>query len=95
MRCYKNNKYWLDVEEYNALQNITSFNKMDVWFSIRETKDNLFYIFDLEENKRISLCSALSYINEGLLEEDFRMLSKLQQKALNNMFRKYNLEECE
>lgn len=84
-------KYNLEVLEYNSLANITSINKMDTWFSLKQDKYGNDYIYDLEENKRISLKRALNDINEGLLQEDFNELSNLEQRALNNMFLRYKL----
>lgn len=85
-------KYNLTTNEYNALQHITSINKMDSWFSIRQTNKGEDYIYDLEERKRISLKAALEYIHDGLLEEDFWELLPKEQRALNELFKKYKLE---
>ena len=89
MECFKNNEYKFTINEYNALQRITSINKMDTWFSIRPSKDGLDYIYDLEENKRLSITNALSYIYDGLLEEDYFQLDKEEQKALEQLFERF------
>lgn len=83
--------YKLNELEYNALQNITYINKMDCWFCLKTNKHGDDYIYDLEEHKRLSLKAALNYIHEGLLQEDFSQLSKMEQRALNNMFLRYRL----
>ncbi len=84
-------KYNLTTNEYNALQHITSINKMDCWFSIRQTTKGEDYIYDLEERKRISLKRALEEIHGGLIEEDFWELLPKEQYALNDLFKKYKL----
>ena len=86
-------EYNLKTNEYNALQRITTLNKMDCWFSIRQTKYGEDYIYDLEEKKRISLTKALNDIYDGLLKEDFDLLDKEEQKALNGLFKKYLKKE--
>lgn len=83
--------YELSVNEYNALQEITRINNMDCWFCLRTDKQGKDYIVDLEEGKRISLKRALNDINEGLLEEDFFLLSNEERRALNNLFLRYRL----
>ena len=86
-------EYSLTTNEYNALQHITSLNKMDCWFSIRQTKHGEDYIYDLEERKRISLTKTLNDIYDGLLKEDFDLLDKEEQKALNGLFKRYLKKE--
>lgn len=94
MRMY-NGRYELDNDEYNSLQHITKLNKMDCWFSFRESSDGLNYIIDLETNKKISLFKALKDINEGLLQETFDLLNDKEQRALNDLFIKYALKTFE
>ena len=89
MECFKNMKYRFTDDEYNALQNITGFNGMDCWFCIKQSKDGLEYIYDLEERKRLSISTALSYIYEGLLDEDFDALDDDEQIALDGLFKRF------
>lgn len=81
--------YTLTDNEYNALQDITSINGMDCWFCLKQDKHGKDYIYDLEAGKRISITSALSYIYEGLLQEDFDELDEKEQNALEGLFKRY------
>lgn len=56
----------LTNEEYNILEKIASNTKMDCWFSIEQDDNEEDYVYDLEENKKLSLYDGLSQLVEGI-----------------------------
>ena len=63
----------LTNEEYNLLQKISSNSKMDCWFDLRQTKVGEDIVYDLENNKRMSLKQGISQLLEGIegIEKDY------------------------
>lgn len=57
----------LRPEEYNALQKISSATKMDCWFYLEE-HNGLDYIYDLENNRRLSVKDGVSQLYDGMVE---------------------------
>lgn len=88
-------KIKLDDYEYNALNHITSINKMDTWFCLKTDNDGYDYVYDLEEDIILPIGTALDYIYEGLYVEDFQKLEKKEQRALNTLLFKYGLNTFE
>lgn len=88
-------KYKLSDYEWNSLNHITSINKMDNWFCLKTDNDGYDYIYDMEEDKILPIGTALDYIYEGLLVDDFQKLEKEEQRALNTLFFKYGLSTFE
>lgn len=55
----------LTTEEYNVLNHITSVTKTDCWFSLKTDKDGNDYVYDLEENCKMTLQKAVGQLYEA------------------------------
>lgn len=58
----------LSSQEYNILDKIATKTGMDCWFSIKTTKKGEDYVWDLEENKRLSLSSGIKQLASGVVD---------------------------
>ena len=58
----------LSSQEYNILNKIATKTGMDCWFSIKTTKKCEDYVWDLEENKRLSLSSGIKQLASGVVD---------------------------
>ena len=82
-----NKRHFLTEKEYNALNKLAKNTKMDSWFCICESPE-VFYIYDLEDDKIYDLRSGISMLVEGLPstnDSEFR-LSADEAVALNALF---------
>lgn len=56
----------LNDKEYELLDKIAGKSKMDCWFQIRSTGKEEDYVYDLEEEKRMSLKKGIKQLMEGI-----------------------------
>lgn len=56
----------LTEREYNLLDKIATKSKMDCWFCIKQTKKGEDYVYDLENEKRMSLRTGIYQLMEGI-----------------------------
>ena len=63
----------LTADEWNFLLELTTYNHMDSWCEIRELADK-DVVYDLENDKFISIRDALIDISEGIVYDDIIML---------------------
>ena len=85
----------LSPDEYNALNKIASATKMDCWFSIKET-DCGDVIYDLENDKNLSLFTGVGQLFEGMVEPvdaAFYKLNKNEIIAFKELLKKLNIVE--
>lgn len=55
----------LTTEEYNVLSHITSATKTDCWFLLETDKNGNDYVYDLEENCKMTLQEAVEQLYEA------------------------------
>ena len=70
----------LTDDQYNVLLKIAQKTHMDCWFDIRTDKENVDYIYDVENNKRISLRSGIRELLEGVDSEECYINCDLSKK---------------
>lgn len=58
--------FTLSEEEYNLLDRIATETKMDCWFLIKQTKSGEDYVYDLEEDKKMSLRTGIAQLLDGI-----------------------------
>ena len=56
----------LTVEQYNALNHITSATKTDCWFSLETDENGNDYVYDLENGCKLDWSEALEQLYEGV-----------------------------
>lgn len=59
----------LSKEQYEIIDKIATKTKCNCWFSIRQDDNDNDYVFDLEENKKISLLAGLSLLWDSVCDE--------------------------
>ena len=64
----------LTTDEWNFLLELTTHNKMDSWCEFRELDDKDM-VYDLDNDKLITLREALIDISEGVVYDDIIMLN--------------------
>lgn len=69
----------LDTEQWNLLQELTEYNHMDTWFSLRYSRGlagskGYDFVRDLENNVNMGLKEAIRQVGEGLCDEDLDMM---------------------
>ena len=69
----------LTMSEYSLLNKIARKTNMHCWFSIIEDSHGSYFVFDIENNKRISLKSGIKQFFQGLTEEDIHNLSDIEK----------------
>ena len=83
----------LTNEEYNVLNKISSKTKMDCWFCIKTDKYGADIIYDLEEDKTLSLYRGILLLCEGLDHIDIYkncFLTKEEDEVFKNLVKKLN-----
>lgn len=61
------NRIILTTEEFNLLGYITAETKTDCWFTLDKDDDGFDCVYDLENNCRITLQSAVNQLNEAII----------------------------
>ena len=79
--------------EYDTLDFLATRSRMDCWFMLKTDKQGNDYVFDLEENKKLSLKDGVAMMYEGLTDLDDYNLYDGQKEILENLFRR--LQICE
>lgn len=71
--------------EFNVINKIARKSKMDCWFCIKEGKSNGIeydYVFDCENNKRMSLRQGIKQLIDGVIEENILELTEYEKYIL-------------
>ena len=83
----------LSRDEYDTLDFLATRSRMDCWFMLKTDKQGNDYVFDLEENKKLSLKDGVAMMYEGLTDLDDYNLYDGQKEILENLFRRLGI--CE
>ena len=79
----------LSDEQYNVLCKIAEKSKMDCWFYIKQHKRGNHagedYVFDLENNKAISLRRGVKELIDGITEQDLEYLTDEEIRTLEDI----------
>lgn len=79
----------LSEDQYNVLCKIAEETKMDCWFCIKQHVRGKHagedYVFDLENNKVISLKKGVNELVEGITEQDLENLTDEEIHTLENI----------
>lgn len=76
----------LTTEQYNTLQDIAKKTKADRWFCLKQNGDNEYFIYDLENNMQLSWNIALQWLNEAIIEEDGKLITKQEKEIFKNLW---------
>lgn len=89
-----NRKYptTLTTDEWNFLMELTEYNKMDCWFDLRECKSGYDFVYDRDNNRRISLRRGLRDVAEGMYDEDVKRFRN-GLNIWNGLMEKFGLVE--
>ena len=79
--------------EYDTVNLLATRSRMDCWFMLETDKQGNDYIFDLEENKKLTLKKGLEMFYMGLTDLDDYDLDDEQKEILENLFRRLGI--CE
>ena len=82
----------LEDKEYNVLGKLTRATGQDCWFDIREDEELNDYVYDLEYNEKLDLVSGLYLLFDGLVIDDYELLSPEEQEILFNLVEKVKEE---
>lgn len=67
----------LTTEEWNFLQNLTEYTKMDTWFMLTEIEDGKKdAVYDLDYEKVIPLEEGLVELAENLVYDNLKMFDR-------------------
>lgn len=85
----------LITDEYNVLQLISRRTKMDCWFWLKQDKNGVDYVWDIESRRRLCLKTGVSWLAEGLdcydIYKDCR-LNCFEDLTFRNLLKKLNIE---
>lgn len=85
----------LTSDEYNVLNVISSRTKNDCWFWLKQDKQGVDYVWDLEEGKRMCLKTGVGLLVEGLdCKENYDncWLNCFENLTFRNLLKKLNIE---
>ncbi len=83
--------FTLSEKEYNLLDKIASQSKMDCWFIIKQSKTGEDYVFDLEENKKMSLRKGIAQLIDGISDMYSEYLTGDEYDVLLTLFVRLSL----
>lgn len=66
----------LTCEEYRILVKLARVSGIDCWFYLKQNNKGEWYVFDLEERKRMSLRRGVKILVEGLIDLNFNTLTR-------------------
>lgn len=84
----------LTDSEYNVLNKIADRTGMDCWFFLAQDNDGTDYIWDLEEQKRLTLVDGVCTLCEGIEDQenyDLCGLTEEESKVFCELLVKLNL----
>lgn len=82
----------LTNNQYDGLNKIATKSKMDCWFWIRQKHNGKDYVFDLEENRKISWKTALTQLSEGIVNPpEFYDLNEKEVTELRDLFDRFGI----
>lgn len=87
----------LSKEQYEIIDKIATKTKCDCWFSIQQDDDGNDYVFDLEENKKISLYAGVLDLYDAVKFDD-NIITYNERRIISellNYLAKYSKEETE
>ena len=77
--------------EYDTVNLLATRSRMDCWFMLETDKQGNDYVFDLEENKKLTLKKGLKMFYMGLTDLDDYDLVDEQKRVLENLFRRLKI----
>lgn len=85
----------LTSDEYSVLNLISSRTKDDCWFCLKQDKDGVDYVWDIESRRRLCLKTGVSCLAECLDYYDIYQDCKLncfEDLTFRNLLKKLNIE---
>ena len=79
-------------EEYNVLNKIATESKMDCWFSIADDDNEDDYIYDLENDKFMSIEEGVGQLVEGMTNYEDYSMTEDEIKTFEELIGKLNIE---
>ena len=88
----------LTNDQYNAINKLTSYTKIDTWFWLGVDNNDQDVIIDLESDDEgiIDWKEGLTLLRDSIISEDtynYAKLTKKEKKEMKKLFKKYNIEE--
>lgn len=81
--------------EYDVLNKIAARTKMDCWFWLTQDKYHIYYVYDIEEKKRICLKTGIGMLVEGIdCQENYDncCLTDDEDKTFRELLQKLKIE---
>lgn len=82
--------------EYNVLNKIAEKTKMDCWFYIKQDRNGVDFIWDLEEHEKICLRTGVRLLYDGIgCKENYDNchLTAGEDKTFQELLEKLNLKK--
>ena len=88
----------LTKDQYNAINKLASYTKIDTWFWLGVDNNDQDIIIDLESEDEsvIDWEEGLTLLRDSIISEetyDYARLTKKEKKEMKKLFKKYNIEE--